>query len=180
MRLQEQAIDHCSRKKHNGSDEARWMSIYVDADGCPVKDEVFKVARRYKLKVFVVSNSKMRVPSHELFESVVVTDKFDAADDWIAERAGEADVVVTSDVLLAARCVEKKSRVLDPKGRVFTENSIGNAVANRELAGYLRDMGEMGGGPAPFRQRDREMFLQRLDDLIQAAMRSLRGERTRR
>jgi len=171
----QKAIDPSRRKKDNGSDEARWMSIYVDADGCPVKDEVFKVARRYKLKVYVVSNSRIRVPAHELFESVVVAGRFDAADDWITERAGEADVVVTSDVLLAARCVERKSLVLDPKGRVFTENSIGNAVANRELAGYLRDMGEMGGGPAPFRRRDREMFLQRLDDLIQAAMRSLRS-----
>lgn len=150
------------------------IHIYVDADGCPVKNEIFKVARRYHLRVSVVSNSRMHIPDHELFELAVVGDQFDAADNWIVERVEDTDVVVTSDILLAARCLEKKSRVLDPKGRVFTENSIGNAVANRELAGYLRDMGEIGGGPRPFQQRDRSMFLQRLDDLIQAAMKAAR------
>jgi len=150
------------------------IHIYVDADGCPVKNEIFKVAKRYELRVYVVSNSTMRIADHELFELAVVYDQFDAADNWIVERAKDTDVVVTSDILLAARCLEKKCRVLDPKGRTFTENSIGNSVANRELAGYLRDMGEIGGGPPPFQQRDRSMFLQRLDDLIQAAMKAER------
>jgi uncharacterized protein len=150
------------------------IHIYVDADGCPVKNEIYRVAKRYELKVYVVSNSRMRLPDHELLELILVDDQFDAADNWIVERVKDTDIVVTSDILLAARCLEKKSRVLDPKGRVFTENSIGNAMANRELAGYLREMGELGGGPPPFEQRDRSMFLQRLDDLIQAAMRASR------
>ena len=151
------------------------IRIYVDADGCPVKNEIYKVAKRYRLDVSVVANSHMRIPDDELVQLEVVNGQFDAADDWIVERVKETDIVVTSDILLAARCVEKRSRVLDPKGRVFTENSIGNAVANRELAGYLRDMGEISGGPAPFQQRDRSVFLQRLDDLVQAVMKAERN-----
>lgn len=148
------------------------IRIYVDADGCPVKNEVFRVARRYGLKAFVVSNSRMRVPEDPLIELAVVSDQFDAADDWIAERVSGSDIVVTADIPLAARCLERGTRVLDPKGRVFDRESIGDALANRELASYLRDTGEIAGGPAPFQPRDRSKFLQRLDDLIQAVLKA--------
>jgi uncharacterized protein len=151
------------------------IRIYVDADGCPVKDEVFKVAKRYGLKVYLVSNSRMRLPQHELFEQVVVNnDKLDAADDWIIERLTETDILVTADLLFAARGLEKGARALDPKGRVFDRESIGNVLASRELSIFLRDMGNITGGPAPFRPRDRSAFLQRLDDLIQAALKAAR------
>lgn len=143
--------------------------IYVDADACPVKDEVYRVAKRYGLRVSVVSNGRMRVPDDPLVEMVVVSGRFDAADDWIAERVTESDVAVTSDIPLASLCLAKGARVLDPKGRVFTEASIGDALSNRELMAYLRDSGAITGGPAPFEARDRSRFLQKLDDLVQAA-----------
>ena len=148
------------------------MTLYVDADGCPVKDEVYRVARRHRLKVCLVSNSRMRIPQEDLFELVIVNEQFNAADDWIAARVRDNDIVVTSDIPLAARCLEKGARVLDPKGRVFTEGSIGDALANRELMVYLRDMGNITAGPAPFEKRDRSCFLQRLDDVIRAAVRA--------
>jgi uncharacterized protein YaiI (UPF0178 family) len=146
----------------------------VDADACPVKDEIYRVARRYGLPVRVVSNSRLRVPPHPLFQPVVVTGHFDAADDWIVEHIGPADIAVTADIPLAARCLAKGARVLDPKGRVFTEDSIGDALATRELMAYLRDMGDVGGGPAPYEKRDRSRFLQYLDDLIQAGLKEAR------
>ena len=148
------------------------MTLYVDADGCPVKNEVYRVARRCRLKVYLVSNSKMRIPQEDLFEQVIVNEQFNAADDWIVAQVRDNDIVVTSDIPLAARCLEKGARVLDPKGRVFTKESIGDALANRELMAYLRDMGNITGGPAPFEKRDRSRFLQRLDDVIQAVVRA--------
>ena len=148
------------------------MTLYVDADGCPVKNEVYRVARRYRLKVYLVSNSRMRIPQEDLFELVIVNEQFNAADDWIVARVRDNDIVVSSDIPLAARCLKKGARVLDPKGRVFTKESIGDALANRELMAYLRDMGNITGGPAPFDKRDRSRFLQRLDDVIQAAVRA--------
>jgi len=151
------------------------IRLFVDADGCPVKNEVYRVARRYGLRVYIVSNGRMNVPGNGLFEMVVVDGRFDAADDWIVGQAAGTDIVVTSDIPLAARCLGKGARVLDPKGRVFSENSIGDALASRELAGYLREMGVMGGGPPPFKPRDRSLFLQRLDELIQAVMRAERA-----
>lgn len=150
------------------------IQIYVDADACPVKDEVFRVAKRYGLKVFVVSNGRIRVPADPLVEMVLVTGHFDAADAWIAERITETDVAVTSDIPLASLCLAKGARVLDPKGKAFTQESIGDALANRELMGYLRDSGSLTGGPAPFEARDRSRFLQKLDDLVQAIMKSRR------
>ncbi len=153
------------------------ITIYVDADGCPVKNEVYRVARRFGLKVYLVSNSKMTIPQEELVELVIVNDRFNAADDWIVERARDNDIVVSADIPLAARCLEKDARVIDPRGRVFTKESIGDALASRELMAYLRDMGNMTGGPAPFEKRDRSRFLQRLDDIIQAAVRERRYER---
>ena len=150
------------------------ISIYVDADGCPVKSEIFRVALRYSLKVYVVSNSMMRIPAERLFELVIVKEDADAADDWIVQHIKEDDIAVSADILFAARCLEKGARVLDPKGRVFTEESIGGALANRELSAYLRDLGNITGGPAPFEKRDRSRFLQQLDNLIQAAFRAKR------
>ena len=144
--------------------------IFVDADGCPVKDEVCRVAERHGLEVKLVSNTWMRTPSVAWLELVVVDDGFDAADDWIVEQAAERDVVVTADIQLAARCLEKGARVLGPKGRVFTENSIGNALAGREASAYLREMGVMTGGPAPFTKRDRSRFLQRLEELARLCL----------
>ena len=132
------------------------------------------MAKRYGLKVFVVSNGRIRVPADPLIEMVVVTGRFDAADDWIAERITSSDVAVTSDIPLAARCLSRDARVLDPKGKVFTEESIGDALASRELMAFLRDSGSITGGPAPFEPRDRSRFLQKLDDLVQAALREHR------
>jgi uncharacterized protein len=150
------------------------IKIYVDGDGCPVKNEIFRVARRYGLQVYVVANSRMAIPQEELIRLVIVKGQFDAADDWIVEHVKENDIAVSADILLAAGCLEKGVRVLDPKGRVFTPDAIGNALANRELMAYLRDMGNITGGPAPFEKRDRSRFLQRLDDEIQAARKATR------
>ena len=155
------------------------MTIYIDADGCPVKNEVYRVAKRFGLKVCLVSNSRMGIPQEELFELVIVNERFNAADDWIVEQVRDQDIVVSADIPLAARCLEKGARVIDPKGRVFSKETIGDALANRELMAYLRDMGNMTGGPAPFEKRDRSRFLQRLDDVIQAALRVRKCERGR-
>jgi uncharacterized protein len=148
--------------------------IYVDADGCPVKQQVFRVALRYKSEVYVVSNSRMRIPQEPLFKSVIVDQGFDAVDDWIVEHIRENDIVVTSDIQFAARCLEKGARALDPKGRIFTENSIGSALANRELTAFLRELGNITGGPAPFEKRDESRFLQHLDEVIQAVLKAKR------
>ncbi|HTY21946.1 MAG TPA: YaiI/YqxD family protein [Desulfomonilaceae bacterium] len=150
------------------------IEIYVDADGCPVKEEVYRVARRYGLKVYVVSNSTIRIPQEELFELVIVKDQFDAADDWIVEHVRENDIAVSADIPLAARCLEKGARVLDPKGRVFTKESIGGVLANRDLMAHLRDLGNFTGGPGPFAKRDRSRFLQNLDGVIQASLKTMR------
>ena len=147
------------------------MEIYVDADACPVKDEVFRVARRYGFKVYLVSNSSIRLPKDVLAEMVLVKDHFDAADDWITENIHDNDIAVSADIPLASRCLKNGARVIDPKGRVLTRETIGNALANRELSAYLRDMGNNTTGPAPFGKRDRSRFLQHLDGLIQAVLR---------
>jgi uncharacterized protein YaiI (UPF0178 family) len=115
----------------------------------------------------------MRIPQEELFELVVVKDRFDAADDWIVEHLNEHDIAVSADIPLAARCIEKGARMLDPKGRVFTEECIGDALARRELSAFLREMGNITGGPAPFQKSDRSRFLQRLDDAVQASLRAI-------
>lgn len=151
------------------------IKIYVDADGCPVKNEVFRVALRYGIKVLVVSNSVMRIPQEKLFEPVLVEKRFDAADDWIVEHVRENDIAVTADILLAARCLEKGAHALDPKGRLFTQDSIGGAIANRDLTAHLRELGMITGGPSPFEKRDRSCFLQRLDNVIHAALRGVRN-----
>jgi uncharacterized protein YaiI (UPF0178 family) len=149
----------------------RVLTIYVDADACPVKEEVYRVARRYALRVAVVANAPLRVPADPLFE-LVVRIGFGAADDWIADRAGPGDIVVTADIPLAARCVANGARVLSPKGQPFTENAIGAAVATRDLMEELRQGGVVTGGPAPMTAKDRSRFLSKLDELVNGARRA--------
>jgi len=144
------------------------ITIYVDADASPVKNEAARVAKRYGLKIYFVSNSTMKAPQDATVEMIVVNDDLDAADDWIVEHITEKDVVVTADIPLASRCLKKGARVLDPKGRVFTEDSIGEVLANRDIMTFLRDLGNMTGGSPPYSKQDRSRFLQRLDDLIHA------------
>lgn len=150
------------------------MPIYVDADACPVKDEIYRVARRYTIKVYVVTNSTIWVPTEELIELVVVRSGFDSADDWIATKVEIGDIAVTADIPLAERCLRRGARVLGPKGLEFTENSIGEALATRALLDMLRQSGEFGGGPAPFAKTDRSRFLAKLDEIIHAARRDLK------
>jgi len=144
------------------------LDIYIDADGCPVKQEVYGVAMRYGLKVTVVANSRMRMPLEGPIELVVVEGKFDAADDWIVGHVRENDIVVSADIPLAARCLDKGALVLGPSGRVFTKDSIGEALATREILSHLRELGTITRGPAPVDTRARSRFLQRLDQMIQA------------
>ena len=143
--------------------------IYVDADACPVKDEIYRVAKRYDLSVTLVSNSWMRTPDDGRVEFVLVGDGFDAADDWIVEQVKPHEIVITSDIPLAALCLEKGAYVLGPKGRVFTEASIGDALASRDVSSQSREHGLMSGGPAPFNPKDRSRFLQQLDAVIHVA-----------
>jgi len=147
------------------------VKIYVDADGCAVKDEVYKVAERHKLMVVLVANKHLNHPSNSLIEMKVVSAGFDAADDWIVESAQPKDIVVTSDILLAERCVKKSVRVIGAKGDEFTEDNIGSAVASRELMQNLRHMGEIRGDPAPMEKKDRSRFLSTLDRIIQQNLR---------
>ena len=149
------------------------INIYVDADASPVKNEAIRVAKRYGLKVYLVSNSnsRLRIPEYQLVERVVVNDHMDAADDWIVEHITRNDVVVSADVPLASRCIKKGARVLDPNGRVLTEESIGEALSHRDIMTFLRDTGNVIDCSPPYHKRDRSRFLQRLDDLIQAIRR---------
>ena len=140
--------------------------ILVDADACPVKDEVYKVAWRHEVPVAIVSNQRIRVPEHPLIERIVVSDAFDAADDWIAEAAGPATVVVTADILLADRALKAGATVLAPTGKPFTAASIGPAIATRAIMADLRAGGDQLGGPAPFAKADRSRFLQALDEAL--------------
>lgn len=147
------------------------IRILVDADACPVKDEVYKVAWRREVPVSVVSNMRIRVPDHPLIERVVVSDKFDAADDWIAEHADMHRVVITGDILLADRCLKKGATVIGHNGKPFTSASIGGAIATRAIMADLRAGGDSVGGPAPFCRADRSRFLQALDEALVAAER---------
>jgi len=137
--------------------------LYIDADACPVKEEVYRVADRYKLQVFVVSNSWIRTPQSSRITSVVVDAGPDIADDWIAERAGPKDIVITADIPLAQRSLAAGAQALHPTGRVFTLDNIGGALASRAIGEHLRSMGEITGGPKPFAPADRSKFLQALD-----------------
>jgi uncharacterized protein len=145
--------------------------IFVDADACPVKEEAYRVARRYGLKVWVVSNGWMNVPREPLIEQVVVDAGPDAADDWIAERAAAGDVVVTNDIPLANRCLKAGAAAIRPNGQPFTVDSIASALAGRMIGEHLRSMGEITGGPKPFAAADRSRFLQALDEAVVRARR---------
>ncbi|HEU4876581.1 MAG TPA: YaiI/YqxD family protein [Sphingomicrobium sp.] len=140
--------------------------ILVDADACPVKEEIYRVAFRRGVAVRVVSNARIRIPEHPLVERVVVSGAFDAADDWIAETADSSSVVVTADILLADRCLKAGATVIGPTGKPFTNASIGSAIATRAIMADLRAGGEAVGGPAPFARADRSRFLQALDEAL--------------
>lgn len=148
--------------------------IYVDADACPVRDEVYRVAGRLNLAVHLVSNGSrpFRPPGLANVTMVTVPEGADIADDWIAERITARDVCVTSDIPLAARCLAKGARAVAPKGHVWTQDNIGNALAGREVARHLREMGLATGGPAPLAKADRSKFLSVLDAAVVAAMRA--------
>ncbi len=143
------------------------LNIFVDADACPVKDEIYRVAGRHKITTYVVSNSWMRIPQSPLIEQVVVDDGFDAADDWIVENVNAKDVVITSDIPLADRSLKKAAIVLGPTGKPFTQQSIGMSLAMRELNTHLRDIGEISGYNASFSKKDRSNFLNVLENTLQ-------------
>jgi len=145
--------------------------IYVDADACPVKAEILRVAERHGLVVHVVSNSGMLLPRNPLFRSVVVSEGPDAADDWIAERIGAGDIAVTADIPLAARCLDRGAAVLQPTGRPFTEAAIGMALAMRDLKAHLRETGAIAGHNPSFGKQDRSRFLGALEEAVQAIRR---------
>lgn len=145
--------------------------ILVDADACPVKDEVVRVADRHGLAVLLVSNAWMRGPDHPLVQRITVPSGPDAADDKIAEEATANDIVITTDIPLAARCIEKGARVLRPNGKPLDQNSISMAVAMRDLSAHLRETGEITGGPSAFVPRDRSRFLDALENAVQALKR---------
>lgn len=149
------------------------MRIYVDADSCPVKEEVYRVARRCGLEVTLVSATWLRVPAEPWIRVEVVQDTggLDAADDWIVEHVETGDIVISDDIILASRCLQKGARALNPRGKVFTPDSIGEALATRELMAGLRETGAITGGPAGFIKSDRSNFLQQLDRVIHAVKR---------
>ena len=147
------------------------LHIFIDADACPVKQEVYRVARRYRLDVTLVANSWMRIPSERWITLEVVEAELDAADDWIVEHVQPHDIVITGDIPLASRCLKKGSSVIGLTGKLFTENNIGDAVAIRNLLSELREAGEITGGPPPMKKRDRSRFLQQLDEVIQSIRR---------
>ncbi len=149
-------------------------SLYVDGDACPVRDEVYRVADRLGLPVFVVSNGSrpIRPPGRANVQLITVANTPDAADDWIAERITAADVCITSDIPLAARCLERQARALAPSGKVWTTDNIGNALAGRALSQHLRELGMNAGGPPALTKQDRSRFLSALDVVVQAALRS--------
>jgi uncharacterized protein YaiI (UPF0178 family) len=149
----------------------RVVQLLVDGDACPVKDEVYVVATRYRVPVALVANARMYVPDGFGLEMVVLQGTPDAADDWIAEHARTGDVVVTADIPLASRCLATGARVLGTNGRPFTEDSIGGALATRELKSQLREMGVQSGGPRPLSGKDRSRFLSKLDELVQRSLR---------
>ncbi len=147
------------------------LTIFIDADACPVKAETYKVAYRYQLKVLVIANQWMQIPLNPKIEMIVVEGGFDSADDWIVEHIEAYDILVTSDLLLADRCLKKKARVLGSKGKELDEENIGNVMGSRELMSHLRDLGSKGTGPAPMTNADRSQFLSKLDQIIQSLKR---------
>jgi len=148
------------------------LHIFVDADACPVKQEVYRVAKRYQLHVTLVSNTWMRVPNEPWIVLKLVGNSPDAADDWISEKTDIDDIIVTADIPLADRCIKKGARVISSTGHQFTEINIGQSLATRNLLSELRSTGEITGGPPPLTQRDRSRFLQRMDEVIQSIRRN--------
>jgi uncharacterized protein YaiI (UPF0178 family) len=148
--------------------------IYIDADACPVREETYRVALRYSLGVFVVSNGSrpIRPTASPSIRMVVVGEGADAADDWIVEHITPADICITADIPLARRCLGKSARAIAPNGRVWTNDNIGSALAGREISQHLREIGLSSGGPAPFAKGDRSRFLVALDTAVQAALRT--------
>lgn len=144
------------------------LHIYVDADACPVKNEIYKVAQRYGLQVTLVANDYMRIPGGNWLKLVVVEKGLDEADDRIVEMAESNDIVITGDIPLAARCLDKGAKVLGHKGRPFTAENVCDSLATRQLLAQLRDQGVMMGGPQPFAEKDRSLFLQQLDQMVNA------------
>ncbi len=161
---------HPDQIRSDGED-LHLLHIFVDADACPVKQEVYRVASRYRLDVTLVANSWMRVPNERWIALEVVEDGFDAADDWIVANVQPHDIVVTADIPLASRCLKEGARVIGSTGKPFTENNIGQAVATRDLLSELRGAGQITGGPPPLKKRDRSRFLQQLDNVIQSIRR---------
>ena len=150
------------------------LHIYVDADSCPVKPQIYKVADRYQLEVTLVTNAWMRIPEKPRYHLELVGDGFDAADDWIAETIEPHDIVITADILLANRCVKSGAGVLSPSGKRFTEDNIGQTVATRDLLTDLRSGGMITGGPAPLTDKDRNRFLQELHQLVQSIQQKMK------
>ena len=151
------------------------IRIFVDADACPVKEEVYRIAERHGLRVYVVANSPIRVPRDGMVERVTVAAGLDAADDWIAERADPTVIVVTNDTPLAGRCLKAGAKVIAANGRAFTDSSIGMALAMRDLMADLRDSGHVGGGPPAFSPRDRSAFRSALDQAIRRLQRPVQA-----
>ena len=147
--------------------------LFIDADACPVKDEAYKVARRYGLQVYVVANSFLLVPKEDRIERIVVDAGPDVADDWIVDQCRRGDIIITADIPLASRCLEKSALVIGPTGRAFTPDTIGMALAHRGLAEHLRSTGEITRGPPPFQASDRSRFLSALDEAVNKARRLL-------
>ena len=150
------------------------ITIFIDADACPVKDEIYKVAARYGLKTYVVSNSFMQIPASPLIERVIVDAGPDIADDWIADRAVAGDIVITNDIPLADRVLKSGAAAIKPNGQPLTADSIGSALAQRSIMEHIRSTGEITGGPRPFERADRSRFLQALDTAIQKSRRTPR------
>ncbi len=148
------------------------VKILVDADACSVKDEIYKVAFRHEVPVTIVANSYFRIPNHPLITKQIVSDGFDAADDWIAETANAGSVVITNDILLADRCLKAGATVLGNNGKAFTSNSIGAAIATRAIMADLRAGGDVMGGPTAFSKADRSRFLSALDEILVRLKRS--------
>lgn len=146
------------------------LIVFVDADACPVKEETYRVARRYGMRVMIVANAPLRVPGDELFE-LIIRPGFGTADDYIADTIELGDVAITADIPLAARCLSKGGRVLDPRGREFMDRDIGAAVAMRDLMEELRQDGTVTGGPKPMKPQDRSRFASKLDEVINALRR---------
>jgi len=148
------------------------LHIFVDADACPVKQEVYRVASRYSLDVTLVANARMRIPDERGIKLQIVNNGTNAADDWIVEHVQPLDIVVTADIPLASRCLKKGARAIRPTGKPFTENNIGDTLAVRDLLSDLRGAGEITGGPPPLKRQDRSRFLQQLDEMIQSILRN--------